>query len=396
MAQREPLGRLALVGGLLAVASVQCGGNSLHDGEPISTQSQPIIGGSLVDGPGAPVLLLHGPEGDCSAPLVAPNLIVTTRHCVAHNTMGAFGCSAQGDLVPNVTGAGQIGANDDPGSIQVFTPERVAANMYVNTTPDAVGVLIQSTDTPTACRDDIAFVVLNQPIPGRSILPIRLGPTQVGEPVMISGFGLTDKLGDLEALRSRSDQQVIAIGPGQPPTVTQPAPLRSVRVGPAAVTCNGDSGGPVQSLATGALIAISSLGLQAASQGPYCQGSQSATSDTIGPRLAEYPDLVASAFQAAGQTPILEQEQVGAEQEQEGSADDAASGPDVGAAEGPSVTSYSVESGSCNVGPCNVGPVSKGSAFPYLSAWALAIGAIARRSRRGGPRRPARVRSLFH
>jgi hypothetical protein len=372
---------------LLAVASVQCGGSSPRDGEPIATQKAAIIGGTIVQTPGAPVLLLHGPEGDCSAPLVAPNLIVTTRHCVAHNTVGAFGCDASGDLIPDGTGAGQIGANDDAGSIQVFTPERVAANMYVNTTPDAVGVLIVSTDTPTACRDDIAFVVLNQPVPGRSILPIRLGPTQVGEAVAISGFGLTEKLGDLEALRTRTDQQIVAIGPDQPPTVTQPAPLRAVRVGPAAVTCNGDSGGPVQSLATGALIAISSLGLQAASQGPYCQGSESATSDTIGPRLADYSDLVASAFQAAGQTPILEQ-QVGAEREDEGAVD-AASEPDVGAAEGPSVTSFSVESGSCSVRP-----VSGGSALPCLSAWAVAmIGAIARRSRRSGLRRPDHVRA---
>jgi len=56
-------------------------------------------------------------------------------------------------------------------------------------------------------------------------------------------------------------------------------------------------------MASGAVIGLVSLGSQA-SAGPYC--SDGTTADTTGPQLADYRDLVLSAFKAAGASPILE------------------------------------------------------------------------------------------
>jgi hypothetical protein len=230
-----------------------------------------------------------------------------------------------------------------------FTPER-AASMDTST-PDAVGSQIFDTQTTTSCRDDIAFVVLNQAMPGRSPLPIRLTDTTVaGEDVSVTGYGLTEIAGDPLALRTRDDMQIVGVGPDTPINITQPAPLRAVRIGPSAATCSGDSGGPITAASTGAVIAVVSLGFEAASSGPFCADQQ--TSDTTGPRLAEYSALATTAFQAAGQTPVLEP--VGAEPATTTTSPEAAP-PDAGThtdagSDVESVSVLSAEGGSCAVG----------------------------------------------
>jgi hypothetical protein len=249
------------------------------------------------------VLFLSAPGALCSAILIGPRVVVTARHCVAPLTEGTVSCTPEGDLSPNSPG-GQLGPDFSPSQLTFFLAARVVAGVGGGT-PDAVGAQTFSTGSPNACRDDIAFVVIDRVIPAVVPAPVRLtAPTADGELVSLWGYGLTEESGAAIALRTHDGAQVIAVGPSTPVDLEQPAPLRAVRVGPGTWTCNGDSGGPVLSQATGALIAVISLGVQASPSGPYC--SYSADSNTTGPRLAEYSALASQAFAASGGSPTPE------------------------------------------------------------------------------------------
>jgi hypothetical protein len=293
------LGGLA---GLLGLASTQCGGAAGDD--PLGTTGQAIVAGSQVAPTASPVLYLTGPQGACTAVLIAPTLVATAHHCVAQLIAGNPQCTSAGDLVPTGDGAGEIGNDDAPASLSFFSAARLAAGQSTSDA-DALGAQIFSAPSPSICRDDIAFVVLDRVIPGLLPAAVRIDEaTQAGEAVTVFGYGLTDQLDDPTLLRERDDGQVVGVGPDSPTTVPQAAPVRSLRIGPGTVTCNGDSGGPVVSTASGAVVGLVSLGTQATSLQPYCVDGSSA--DTTGPRLAAYCDLAMSAFAAAGATPIRE------------------------------------------------------------------------------------------
>jgi hypothetical protein len=287
---------------LFAVAASHCGAPPAD--EETATLRQPIIGGSLADAADSPVLYLRGPQGTCSAVLVASNLAMTARHCTSVLTEGQADCDPSGNLVMNGSNAGALGADDTPSTLAFYTAASVAAG-NTNGTPDAMGSQIVSTQSLSVCRDDLSFVVLNTPIQGISPASIRItGSTQVGESVSIWGYGLTQTAGDPTALRVRTDGKVAAIGPDTPPTEAQPAPVRSLAVGPGSTTCSGDSGGPFFSNVTGAAIGLVSLGPTTSSISNAC--AVSTTVNTTGPRLAEYQSLILLAFQTAGASPIPE------------------------------------------------------------------------------------------
>jgi hypothetical protein len=271
----------------------QCG--AAPEEAPSGAARQAILGGSLSDAPDSAVLYLQGPEGTCSAALVAPNLIVTARHCIARSTSGTFSCTAAGDLVPNDTGAGQIGADDAPASLRFFTWRSVAQGPPSTSNPDALGRQIVSTNSITSCRDDLAFVVTDRLVANVVPLPLRLdGATAVNETVSVWGYGFTGQIEPL-ALRTRGDAQVIAVGPDKATATPQPAPVRTVKTGP--VTCIGDSGGPFLG-SDGAVVAVVSLGAQTSLNGPFCD-EDSGSGGTVGPRLGAYKPLATLALNVA-------------------------------------------------------------------------------------------------
>jgi hypothetical protein len=288
--------------GLLGLALTQCGPGV--GGEPTATSGQAIVGGGEAGVLESPVLYLEGPQGTCTSILVAPNLVATARHCTAQLVEGNASCTPEGDLTPTGSGAGEIGADDAPSSLNFFSAATIA-NAGAAGPADAVGIKILSTQGPSICCDDLAFVVLDHPIAGLVPVSIRIdGPTQVGESVSVFGYGLTDRSMAPTLLRVRPDAEIVGVGPDDPTSVPQAAPLRALRVGPGVVTCNGDSGGPVISTASGALIGLVSLGTQANSMGLFC--SDGTAANTTGPDLADYRDLVLAAFAEAGASPILE------------------------------------------------------------------------------------------
>ncbi len=279
----------------LALLACHCGVSEAPS--PLGTARAPILQGSLVDAQDAAVLFLKGNRGSCSATLVAPNLVVTARHCVAASLIGAFSCSASGELIPTGDGHGALGKDDPAGDILFFTAEQMLEGVPANrTTASAVGKSILSTGSSTACRDDLAFVVLSNPL-ALTPMPMRIDDSMVtGESLSIWGYGLTEQRADPPKLRARKDAALLGVGPSVPAETTQPAPVRAIRTSP--VTCPGDSGGPIASVTTGAIVAVVSLGtLSAGTLGPFCSNNE--LNETVGPRLAAYPTLIATALEAA-------------------------------------------------------------------------------------------------
>jgi hypothetical protein len=276
------------------------------DGERLETARGAIVGGVPADAADSSTVYLQNPGGFCSAVVVAPTLVITARHCTAQFTDGPFDCTVAGDLVPNAAGAGQLGQDFAPSDITLFSSAHVHGGPPTGT-PDATGVQILSTGSPSSCRDDLALVVIDHPIPNVVPAAVRIdAPTQVGERVSVWGYGDTDQPTDETQLRVREGIQIVGVGPTAPPATTQPAPLRAVRVGPGTATCSGDSGGPILSAATGAVIAVVSVGEQTVAPTYNACTLDDTASDTTGPLLSNYRDLILLAFGDAGASPISE------------------------------------------------------------------------------------------
>lgn len=236
-------------------------------------------------------------EGElaCSSALVAANLVVTARHCVAYFTEGGFACNVRGELLPGSTDGGRLGLDFPPDDIEFYAGEGAERKLV------ARGLEIFSTLTDTVCGDDLAYVVLDRKL-DLPIMPLRLeGKAKVGEKVSLMGFGLDGKMSfdtpiDDLALLVNDALEIYDIGPSAVEDVTLAPPRTLVVAGPAG--CVGDSGGPLSDAATGAVLGVFSLLLGDSCLSPDARG--------FFPYLRDYAALTAEAFDAAGATPLSE------------------------------------------------------------------------------------------
>lgn len=226
-----------------------------------------------------------GIDTPCTGALVADNLIVTARHCVANTVPGAFECDAMGELV-SPGEAGQMGLDVAPEMISLLTQTS-------NTVAEAKGKQVFSTGSPSYCRDDLAFVVLDRSL-HYPIRPIRVfDPITVGEHLTIVGYGA----GGSAVGRQRVDGlPVLSVGPDQPTVSdTSATPPRSFAAGRS--VCAGDSGAPAISEGSGAILGVASL------ESGKCE---SPDVRNFFAQIRAHPLLVADAFAAAGHEPWYE------------------------------------------------------------------------------------------
>lgn len=279
---------LALAVGLGAVACM-----APVDESPTAELRAPIVNGEASDTAEDYVVRLEskavGSNGEnCTATLVAPNVVFTALHCVSYFGAGIFSCDADGTLVPTKPGDGEIRALAPAESVKIFVgPE-------TKTEPDAYGIKVFGTGASNICRNDFAIVILdrNLELPVASLRLVR--PMARGELMTIVGYGLTEDQMS-HGRRRRSGVPVTDVGPLVLSGPTTAAPRTFVLSQGA---CFGDSGGPAFSEETGALSGVYSL-----AGGQVCTARNVRNVYT---RLSPFAKLIEQAFAEAGAEPVLE------------------------------------------------------------------------------------------
>jgi hypothetical protein len=290
--------RLALAALALPFAFFACGNVGIHS---IGKTSGRVIHGVPSDASQDDVVLVVHDDGSgsidtCSGEILAPNLILTARHCVSTTSDAAMACGADGIGSPE----GAVGADFPASSLTVY----VGVNYPASTAPpDGTGEKIIHDGATNLCNHDLAMILLAAPIPGAKIAPLRLDDTRTkrDDLVTVVGWGVTDTTFDPTQRMQRSGVKITAVGPDIPEDV---AP-NELETGES--ICSGDSGGPALS-DSGAVIAITARGGNGKSPsttvpGVDCTGPATFNDFT---RIAPFKSLILDAFTQAGYSPVLE------------------------------------------------------------------------------------------
>jgi hypothetical protein len=244
---------LILVGACIApvaqtgtVDAVESTSNAIYGGEIDNTTANNAVVALRV-GDGSPFEL-------CSGVLIAPNVVMTARHCISKNLTDSIDCDENG-----ISHDGdQLGEDVVPRTIHVM----LGANPDFNAKPSANGKLIFRPKGQSLCNADLAMVVLDREIASVAPMRIRLseGVTK-GETIRAVGYGHNDKKIGLGTRFRKDGITILTVGSTpRNGTTGRPAIAGSeFEVGKS--ICQGDSGGPAISEATGAVVGIVSRGV---------------------------------------------------------------------------------------------------------------------------------------
>lgn len=283
-----------------------CSAGSSHDGERFGASRAAMANGqpSMTSEDDFVVFLGKTDRTNksrCAASLIAPNLVVTARHCVVKwDDTKTFTCEASGE--PGAGSGGSVTGYFEPSEI-AFYPGYYGEGDWLtddsNTKASAHGAKIIDDGKPTLCSHDLAFVVLDQAI-AKPTAPLDLDRRLAeNDRLSFAGWGLTEQLA-YQPIRRRIDNvSVLRVGPPDVgPATTGGLSPRTFDT--TSATCRGDSGGPAFVAATYGVVGVavrSTLGQFECNDNP---GTES-TFMTLG----DFPTLLHQAFDAAGKQPKI-------------------------------------------------------------------------------------------
>jgi Trypsin len=203
---------------------------------PTRAAAQGIAGGKL-DAIHSSVffLLSHHATGDagasqvslCTATLIAPNLLVTARHCVSRDVVEAVMC-----------GLAPFGSPFSASSFLATNATSAAATNAKYYAAAAVGVPVEGNDT---CGFDIALITLSENVPASVAVPAipRIDrDVMQGEVYTAVGYG-EDQAGNDSVMRMQLSGLSVACSPGTCGQGVESTEFMGERG-----VCSGDSGGP--------------------------------------------------------------------------------------------------------------------------------------------------------
>ena len=174
----------------------------------------------------------------CSGALVAPNVVLTARHCVSKTTESVQ-CPATSK---------QIISDRAPSSLKILVGDDIATAKA-----EALGKEVLTPESTTLCGDDIALIILDRAITGITPLEVAHDGVAKGSHVSAIGFGRSSDDGAAGTKLLRAHVKVLDTSASE------------FLVGES--TCSGDSGGPALDEASGEIVGVVSRG------GPSCEGT---------------------------------------------------------------------------------------------------------------------------
>ncbi len=240
--------RTAWPAGLTASGAllIGCGAASSDPGsQPLGEQRQSIVEG-YVDEVTSGVVGLgvfeanHFFAGNCSGSLIAPNLVLTARHCIA-----------QSDYGPNasdvICGETEFEDNRAPQNI-VVSPETerpTSPNDPSFVRGQSIHVVPGGNDI---CGYDVALVILEESFDASEATPIvpRIDErARNNEVFSATGYGQTDvATGEGAGTRMRTDQRSVMCTQASCDAFSEPLDADTEWLSMDANVCSGDSGGP--------------------------------------------------------------------------------------------------------------------------------------------------------
>ncbi len=185
----------------------------------------------------AVVAVLVGDAGVCSGVLIAPDVVLTARHCTATTVRDVI-CPSQG---------AQIVSQLDPATFRVLLGDDVATGLVV-----AHGETVLVPNVDVLCGADVALILLDRPIDSvKPAVAQSVGVAQ-GKHVRAVGYALPNPGAPSEAKLLREHVEVLA-------TSASEFQVREA-------DCLGDVGGPAFDEQTGHVVGILSRA------GPACGG----------------------------------------------------------------------------------------------------------------------------
>ncbi len=261
----------------------------------VRSTAQAIVNGT-VDTTRPDVLLLQDDTAAgfrCTATLIAPNLVITARHCVGMRASPATSTLCQGD-----------GTTNGAQSLPDYAGDFPAAPMVLSDKPGgtilARGTTVYDDNSTTTCAHDLALIGLDRKVAGITPSEIRRTPLAVNDVLVAMGFGWTNPAATINATeRMRGDTSVLALGPvvvtfkpfGDAMSADAMVAAAAGEVVVQGITMTGDSGGPAFDSA-GRIAAVISRGYNDATYGP-------GTLTTLAAHLA----VIDAALAATGNVP---------------------------------------------------------------------------------------------
>jgi hypothetical protein len=199
------------------------------------------------------------------------------------------------------TNGGAVLANHDPGMLYVFTGTQRPVLDPTTWTPSGRGMEVLDDGAKNLCNHDIALIVLEKPITGTPLAALRLDGTGAKNELLTTvGWGVTSTVDEPPARQQRSGVLLTRVGPDATAPILTPNEFAFNES-----ICLGDSGGPILSESTGAVIGVVSRGGNGTSSDTDL-ASTCTLATNLGTKLAPFRDLITRGFDRVGGQPLVE------------------------------------------------------------------------------------------